>query len=379
MKTLYLEGTFGACGNMLIGSLLAHTDENTFHQCLSGLSLTNEFTISCQKQRRYGIQGNHIQVVCKRDVQTRGLDDIIKIIQDSSLSQPVKANATAVFQRLAQAEAAVHGVPVSQIHFHEVGGIDCMVDIVSTCILMELIAPDRVIVSTLNVGSGTVECAHGLLPVPAPAVAQLLTGIPVTSRFGQGERVTPTGAALITHFATEYGQLPEGKIQSTGYGFGDGEYPEGNYLRSFLLEGGQQTDWVYQLICTIDDMTSESLACACEQLLKAGALDVCQQPVMMKKGRCGTLLTLLCKEKDKFCQLLFQQTTTLGIRVQHIPRVLRGESVFETLHTAYGPVRVKHTGDIAKPEYEDIRKAAENAGSSFEHIVKSVWEEKYGR
>lgn len=304
----------------------------------------------------------------------RALSDIKRLIAASGLSETVKARATQIFQRLGAAESKIHNIPLEAVHFHEVGALDSIVDIVGVCVGLEALQIERIIASPLHVGSGTFKCAHGTYPVPGPAATELLQGVPIYAKDIQGELVTPTGAALVAELAASFGALPLLKIERTGYGAGTREYPKfPNVLRAIigeLLSDAPHLDDTPNTITVIeanlDDLSPQVLGHVMEKALAAGALDLFYTPVQMKKNRPGVLLTLLCQPADRarMCELLFRETTTLGLRYRTEQReILQRE--FVTVATPYGSIRIKLAKNAAgrvvnaAPEYEDCRAAAE--------------------
>lgn len=305
------------------------------------------------------------------------------MISASALSERIKARAQAIFQRIGEAESKIHGIPIETVHFHEVGAIDSIVDIVGACIAFEALNIDRIISSPLHVGSGTFKCQHGTYPVPGPATAELLKGVPIYSKDIQGELVTPTGAAIISTLAESYGQTPAMKIEKIGYGAGTREYPKfPNVLRAILGQLEQDADrtptTVTVIEANIDDQNAQIFGFLMEKALAAGALDLFYTPVQMKKNRPGVLLTLLCKPEDRerMCDLIFRETTTLGVRYRNEEReILMRE--FVTVETEYGPIRIKvgrtKDGSVANtsPEFEDCKAAAEKYQVGL-HDVQTV-------
>ncbi len=301
----------------------------------------------------------------------RALSDIKRLIAASALSQTVKARAQQIFQRLGEAEAKIHNLPIEAVHFHEVGALDSIVDIVGTCIGLEALQIERIIASPLHVGFGTFKCAHGIYPIPGPAATELLQGVPIYSKDIEGELVTPTGAAIISTLAESYGALPLMKIERTGYGAGTRTYPNfPNVLRAMLgklLSDAHDTPETVTVIeANLDDLNAQVFGHLMEQALTKGALDLFYTPVQMKKNRPGVLLTLLCKPEDRtrMCDLIFRETTTLGVRYREERReILQRE--FATVETAYGTIKIKvskaRDGHVlnAAPEFEDCRAAAE--------------------
>jgi uncharacterized protein (TIGR00299 family) protein len=269
-----------------------------------------------------------------------------------------------VYAKIAEAESIAHGKPVAEIHFHEVGALDAIADIAATCYLMQSLRPCTVTASNVNTGSGTVLCAHGEMPVPAPATAAILEGVPVSAGHIEGELCTPTGAALLKHFADEFGQMPEMSISKTGYGMGRKDFEQANCVRAMLGEAAgsiadDTPDRIAELKCNLDDMTGEDIAYATDVLMDAGALDVFTTAIGMKKGRPGIMLTVLCRtsDKEKFAKLIFENTTTIGIRYLEESRYILKRTE-DTAHSRFGDVRMKVSEGYgvkrAKPEYDDI-------------------------
>ncbi len=300
----------------------------------------------------------------------RALSDIKRLIEAAALSDQVKQRAQAIFQRIGEAEAKIHNLPIEQIHFHEVGAIDSIVDIIGACIGLEALGIERIIASPLHVGSGTFKCAHGTYPVPGPATMELLKGVPIYSGEIKGELVTPTGAAIIATLAAAYGPLPLMRVEKIGYGGGTRKYPGfPNVLRAVIgeVETADETPPTVTVIeANIDDLNAQVFGHLMEQALAAGALDIFYTPVQMKKNRPGVLLTLLCApaERARMTELIFRETTTLGVRYREEQReILRREQV--KVETIYGPIRIKigcaPDGHIvnAAAEFEDCRAAAE--------------------
>ena len=306
-----------------------------------------------------------------------GLHEIEHLLSHLDLPQTVRDDALAVYRRIAEAESKVHGRPVDQIHFHEVGTLDTLADVVGVCLLMHLLAPEKVYASSVHVGSGQVRCAHGILPVPAPATALLLSGVPIYGGAIQGELCTPTGAALLTHFVTKFGELPAMRLLKSGYGMGTKDFPAANCVRAMLGETDAPTEEILELSCNLDDCTGEAIGFAMERLLDAGALDVYWTSVGMKKNRPGILLTCMCRplDREKMVELLFRHTTTLGVRESAFRRyTLSRES--KTIQTPDGDIRVKvSTGyGVAreKPEFEDLAKIARETGKSLSELQKNI-------
>lgn len=294
-----------------------------------------------------------------------------------NIPEQVKQDVMAVYGLIAEAESHAHGVPVTEIHFHEVGTMDAIADITAVCLLMHKIAPDQVIVSPVHVGSGHVHCAHGILPVPAPATAYILNGVPMYGGAVKGELCTPTGAALLKHFATRFGDMPVMRTAAIGYGMGKKDFEQANCIRAMLGETEDAGDSVLQLECNVDDMTAEELGFAMEAILAGGALEVYTVAAGMKKSRPGTLLSVLCHEaeKEKLVRVIFQNTTTIGVREHACSRYTLKRS-FETVQTPYGEVQKKISSGYGvtreKYEYEDLARIAREQGMSLEEVRKSI-------
>ena len=289
------------------------------------------------------------------------------------MSEKVKADANAVYALIAEAESAAHGQSVEQIHFHEVGTLDAVADVVGVCALMERLAPERVVVSPIHVGSGQVRCAHGVLPVPAPATAYILKGVPIYGGAIRGELCTPTGAALLKHFADAFGPMPTMAVERTGYGMGTKDFEWANCVRAMLGEAAGGGDAVCELRCNLDDMTGEEIAFAADALREAGALDVWSEAIQMKKGRPGTLLACLCAadREGEFAARMLKHTTTIGVRCQSACRyTLDREAV--TVETNFGPVRAKRSRgygvDRCKMEFDDLAEIARREGIALREI-----------
>ena len=303
---------------------------------------------------------------------------IASIIDGLDIPDPVKEDMKAVYALIAEAESHAHGMPVDQIHFHEVGTMDAVADIAGVCLLFHELGADQIIASPVHVGSGHVHCAHGILPVPAPATAHILQGIPAYSTQVQGELCTPTGAALLKHFVKEFREMPVMTTSKIGYGMGKKDFERANCVRAFWGESGapQQAE-IVELCCHIDDMTAEALAFAGEQLLAQGALDISCAPLTMKKGRAGVSFTVLCKPRDegRIAHAILRETTTNGVRTRRCGKYILTPSV-KTVETAYGPIRVKCADGEGihrkKPEYEDVASAARTAGLPFQKVWEDV-------
>ncbi len=305
------------------------------------------------------------------------MHDIAEIVQALPVSQKVREDVLAVYGLIAEAESHAHGRPVSEIHFHEVGTLDAVADVTAVCLLMEELAPDRVTASPVHVGSGQVKCAHGILPVPAPATAYILRDVPIYGGEIRGELCTPTGAALLKYFVSEFGPMPMMKVQKIGYGCGKKDFPAANCVRALWGETEDNRDKIVELSCNVDDMTAEDMGFALERLLEAGARDAFAIPIVMKKSRPGTLLRVICAEaqKEEMVGLLFQHTTTLGIRETAADRYVLHRQT-ELVDTPLGPVHRKNSSGYGverrKYEYEDLSRIAREQGMSLEEVRRQL-------
>jgi len=303
--------------------------------------------------------------------------EISALLEKLPLSEKVREDAKAVYALIAAAESEVHGAPVEEIHFHEVGSLDAVADVTAVCLLMEMIGAEKVVASPVHVGSGTVRCAHGILPVPAPATALILRDIPIYSGSVRGELCTPTGAALLSRFVSSFGNMPVMRVEKIGYGMGKKDFEVANCVRAMLGETGDGRDEVAVLTTNLDDETPEKIGFAVEALLREGALDVTTAPLGMKKNRPAVELTVLCRpsEAEKFARLLFLHTPTLGVRERVEKRYVLSRSE-ETRETSLGPVRVKTASGYGvkkeKIEYEDLSRAAREAGISLREAEERI-------
>ena len=384
MKLLYLDCGMGAAGDMLgaaLAELLPDDARDAFTSELNAAGIPGVH-VSLDPSVKCGITGTHLTVTVNgteekegghshshehshhdhhhdhqhdhahdhshshdhqrshshdhhHDHSHRSLHDIHHIIDDLKLPEAVRTDILAVYRLIAEAESKAHDKPVSEIHFHEVGTMDAIADIASVCLLLHKLAPDQIIASPIHVGSGQVKCAHGILPVPAPATAYILKDIPIYSGSIQGELCTPTGAALLKHFVTRFAQMPLMTPASTGYGMGTKDFPAANCVRAILGESfaENQAETICELSCNVDDMTGEDIAFAIETFLQNGALDAFTVPCTMKKGRPGVLITVLCKDPDQkqMTRLILQHTTTLGVRSAEKKRWILSRTESETV------------------------------------------------
>ena len=408
-KTLYLDCGMGAAGDMLTAALLELLpNREAFTAELNALSIPS-VTFTTETVQKCGITGTHMTVKVNGKEESEnmhahahehmhtseqiahhhhhhhhsGMHEISHIIDDLPVSNQVKADVRAVYALIAEAESHVHNKPVTEIHFHEVGTMDAVADITAVCLLMERLAPEQVVVSPIHVGSGQVKCAHGILPVPAPATAYILRGVPIYGGSIQGELCTPTGAALLRHFATKFGDMPVMKTTAIGYGMGKKDFEAANCVRALLGETEDAGDFITMLECNLDDMSAEAIGFAQERLFAAGALDVYTMAAQMKKSRPGVVLYVMCRseEKQKMVSLLFRHTTTLGVREQTYQRYTLSRTV-DTVQTAYGKVRRKLSSGYGvsreKYEYEDVARIAREQGMSFAEIMTDIESRSHG-
>jgi pyridinium-3,5-bisthiocarboxylic acid mononucleotide nickel chelatase len=369
----YLDAFSGISGDMLVGAL---ADAGAGRRALldSLASLEIGITPAFESVKRSGIGATKFHAGVADQQPHRHLAHILKIIEKAALPGAVKQNASAVFQRLGEAEASVHRVPIEQVHFHEVGAADSIADIVGACLGLDLLGVSTVVSSPLNVGAGTAQTAHGLLPVPAPATAALLQGRPIYSDGPAVELTTPTGAALAVTLAHGFGPLPPLKVSRTGYGAGGRDFPDrANVLRVLIGEpsGATEATTVSVIEANIDDLSPQVLAYAAERLFERGALDVTLQPISMKKGRPGTLLRVLARpeERETLAQVIFAETTALGLRMYNAERRVQ-ERRSITVETPHGTIRIKVSSEGAyAPEYEDCRRIAAESGIALKQVM----------
>jgi len=371
MKLAYFDCFSGISGDMTLGALVdAGVSLDHLREQLRGLEVPG-WELSSEKVWKNGMSSTYVHVKTEDQSKHRSLSAILEILQKSKLSARVREQASAIFRKLGEAEASVHDVPIEKIHFHEVGAVDAIVDIVGACVGFESLGIDQFACSPLNVGGGTTKMAHGVLPVPAPATAKLLQGKPTYSNGVQKELVTPTGAAIVATLCTSFGPQPAMTVSAIGYGAGTVDLEgQPNVLRIMVGEAAEKTvagldEEISVIEVNLDDMNPQIYGYFQEKALAAGALDVYTTPVQMKKNRPGMLLTLLCRPHDTtaLMDLVFAETTTFGARTYRAQRrALPRESV--NVHTQFGDVRVKISrvnGHIrhAAPEFEDCKKLAE--------------------
>lgn len=413
MRTIYLDCSMGAAGDMLMAALLELLPEkDTFLQKMQSLGLPG-LEISAEPSVKCGITGTHMRVLIHGEEEGRphvhaaeepfhfhadapeaahahvhvhphhhtDLNELTHRISHLNVSEAVRSDILAVYQSIADAESRVHGVPVEQIHFHEVGSLDALADVTGVCLLMELLAPEQVLASPVHVGSGQVRCAHGILPVPAPATALLLEGIPIYGGSIRGELCTPTGAALLRRFVTRFGPLPPMRVEKTGYGMGTKDFEAANCVRAMLGQTEESAGHILELACNLDDMTPEAVGFAMEQLFAAGALDVYTTPIGMKKNRPGVLLTCMCREDDREAMLrtIFRHTSTLGVRVSVCDRYTLSRRQY-AVQTPDGEICVKESSGWGvlrrKAEFEDLARIARQTGKSIAEVLDTISETK---
>jgi pyridinium-3,5-bisthiocarboxylic acid mononucleotide nickel chelatase len=384
MKLAYFDCFSGISGDMTLGGLVdAGCPLETLRSGLRGLQFSG-WTVSAEKVWKNGMAATFVRVTTEDQNKHRGLSAILEILDRSKLSEPVRNNASAIFRKLGEAEAAVHDVQLEKVHFHEVGAVDAIVDIVGACIGFEALGIARFACSALNVGGGTAQMAHGVLPVPAPATARLLQGKPTFSNGVQAELVTPTGAAIVATLCDCFGPQPAMSVSAIGYGAGSADLEgQANVVRIMIGEAAEKTvpafdEAIAVIEANLDDMNPQIYGYFLEKALAAGALDVYMTPVQMKKNRPGTLLTLLCRPADTntLMSLIFAETTTLGARTYTAQRrTLPRETV--NVHTQYGDVHVKLArvnGNIrhVAPEYEDCRRLASEKNVPLQQVINEA-------
>ncbi|MBI5282018.1 MAG: nickel pincer cofactor biosynthesis protein LarC [Candidatus Solibacter usitatus] len=375
MKIAYFDAFSGIAGDMTVAALIdAGADTTTLFTALDSLSTGARFSV--EKTKRAGIAATSFHIAFEDRKKHRHLPHIVKMIEAAALPDPVKASAIRVFNALGAAEAQVHGTTIEKVHFHEVGAVDSICDIVGACLALHLLGIEQVHCSPINTGSGAVQADHGLMPVPAPATALLLAGKPVFARGPETELTTPTGAAIIAALARSCGPMPAMTIQSSGFGAGSKDFPGmANVLRVLIGEttAAPESTLVSVIEANIDDSSPEILGYAMERLLESGALDVTLQPVFMKKQRPATLLQVIARPEDqeRLAAVLFSETSTLGLRITHAERRVQPRAVVE-VETPYGPVRVKAGPHGAAPEFEDCRRLAAQSGLPLKEIYAAA-------
>ncbi len=419
MKTIYLECNMGAAGDMLMSALYEICPQKDwFLYKMNEAMAPFGVSLSAEPMTKCGIRGTHMQVLVSGEEEATvphqlenahasvhtpehthsaghshehshaDYASILENIDALPLADEVKEDIRAIYRLIGEAEAKVHGTTIEQIHFHEVGTLDALADIAGCALLIHLIAPEQILASPVHVGNGFVQCAHGILPVPAPATAELLTGIPYYTGSVTSELCTPTGAAILRYYVAQFFPMPTITTSAIGYGMGKKDFEIANCVRVFLgdtvsylttadEDAFSCDDTILSISCNIDDMTGEAIGLATEIFMAAGALDVYTIPIQMKKNRPGILLTCLCEQEDreKFTGLFFLHTSTRGVRYQVFERA-KLESTFETRSTSYGDIRIKRsTGygiEKVKPEFEDLKSVVLKNGCSLADVTMSL-------
>lgn len=386
MRTLYIDCSMGCAGDMLTAALLElHPDKDDFLRRMNA-ALGGKAVLSASPDSKCGLRGTHVTVLINGDEEgeaTRhhhehtSISEILSFIDSVPLEVKVREDAKKVYSLIAEAESRVHGHPIENVHFHEVGSLDALADVLSVCALMHELAPERILASEVNVGSGTVRCAHGVLPVPAPATELILRGVPIYSGQIKSELCTPTGAALLKYFVWKFGAMPTMQIENAGCGTGKKDFECANVVRAFIGETTDEGDRIIELACNLDDMTPEELSFAMEELFTLSALDVYFTSIGMKKSRPGVKLTCMCRERQRkqMLECIFKHTTTLGVREYVCKRYELGRSE-KTVRTQDGEVRVKTSSGYGaareKAEYEDLAALARKSGKTIAQIRSEV-------
>jgi len=376
----------GCAGDMLTAALLElHPDKDDFLRRMNA-ALGGKAVLSASPDSKCGLRGTHVTVLINGDEEgeaTRhhhehtSISEILSFIDSVPLEVKVREDAKKVYSLIAEAESRVHGHPIENVHFHEVGSLDALADVLSVCALMHELAPERILASEVNVGSGTVRCAHGVLPVPAPATELILRGVPIYSGKIKSELCTPTGAALLKYFVWKFGAMPTMQIENAGCGTGKKDFECANVVRAFIGETANDGEEIIELACNLDDMTPEELSFAMEELFTLGALDVYFTSIGMKKSRPGVKLTCMCRERQRkqMLECIFKHTTTLGVREYVCKRYELGRSE-KTVRTQDGEVRVKTSSGYGavreKAEYEDLAALARKSGKTIAQIRSEV-------
>ena len=403
MKVLYFQCNMGAAGDMLNAALLDLIDDKEdFLDEFRRLGIP-DIKVELTRTQKCSVTGSHLSVMVKGveevsedvslDTQDHDHDhdhehghhhhhehsdyqSICEKINLFPVPDDVKKNAKEIYESIARAEAEVHNTDITQIHFHEVGSMDAIVDVLMFCMLMDKVNPDKVIVSPVHVGSGTVRCAHGILPVPAPATALILKDVPIYGGKISGELCTPTGAALLKHFADEFGDMPAMRLDRVGYGMGNKDFPVANCVRAFLGNTSESEE-IFEIDFNVDDMTAEEVSFAVDRIFEAGAREVFTTSVQMKKGRSGLLITALVGGSHKMdvVTAIFRHTSTIGMREKKINRYVLDRTI-ETENTVYGEIRKKVSSGYGvrkeKYEYDDLERIAKENGLSIKEIIKNI-------
>ena len=384
MRMLYLECNAGASGDMMLGALTALLDAPSELKTMLESAGIPGIRVEIEKGETFNIAGTKVHILIDGEEEGhvhrhchRSLSNVTDIIKGLEVPDSVKVNATAVYRLIADAEAEAHGEPVDLVHFHEVGALDAIADIVGVCMLMEKLGVSKIIASPVRTGFGQVHCAHGMLPIPAPATASLLKGIPTYAGKEEGEFCTPTGAALLKHFVSEFTNMPHISYEKVGYGLGSKKFNIPNMLRAFIGDSDGLLPAVDEITCDIDDMVPEDLGGIVDRLVAEGALDAVLKNCIMKKGRPGFELSCICRKEDteRLSVYILAHTSTRGVRVSGAERY---EMLyrFEEIDTEYGKIRVKVSEGFGirkqKPEYEDLKKVAETHGVPVSEVRRAV-------
>ena len=385
---LYFDIIGGISGDMTLASLLdLGVPKEIFLQELNKLNMDNEFEIEIDYKYENGIKGTKVNVITKEQHCHRNLIDVYDIIDNSRLNNNIKERAKEIFMIVAKAEAKVHGTTIDKIHFHEVGAIDSIVDIVGSCILLDLLNIDKVYSTSVPLGSGFIQCAHGVIPAAAPATVEILKNIPVKFNHVKGECTTPTGAAIIKTICDEFIDELDFNTKKIGYGVGHKKFEKPNILRVALAQEDEHNEVVYEIVANIDDMSSEIYSYLFEKIMDEGALDVFTESIFMKKNRPAYKISILTKKKDlnKFIKLLLTETSTFGVRYKEYNRAKLDRKFIE-VDTIYGKVKVKlgyYNNKLIKlkPEYEQCKLISKTLNIElrevYNEINKSINEKTY--
>ncbi|MBC6696412.1 nickel pincer cofactor biosynthesis protein LarC [Terrisporobacter mayombei] len=379
-KILYFDIIGGISGDMTLASLLnLGVPKEIFLEELSKLNMDNEFTIEISDKFENGIKGTKVNVITKEQHCHRNLIDIYEIIDDSSLNTDIKEKSKKVFMTVAEAEANVHGTTIDKIHFHEVGAIDSIVDIVGSVILLDLLCIDKIYATSVPLGSGFIKCDHGIIPAAAPATVEILKNVPVKLNHVEGECTTPTGAAIIKSLCDGFIKEINLNVSTIGYGVGHKKFEKPNLLRTFICEEEEDSEEiVYEISANIDDMSCEIYSYLFDKILNEGALDVYAQSIYMKKSRPAYKINILVEEKDleKFTNIILLETSTFGVRYNKYNRC-KLDRKFIDIDTKYGPIKFKlgyYNGKLikVKPEYEQCKNIALSLNIPIKEIYDSI-------
>ncbi len=422
MKTLYLDCGMGAAGDMLSAALLElMPDRQAVLDELNTIGIP-QVRYKAEASIKCGITGTHMTVLINGEeegpadsheeghvhgghdhhehhenlehsdghghhehhdhgVEHRTMKDIEAVVNALKVPETVRKNVIKVYGLIAEAESHVHDRPVTEVHFHELGAFDAIADVTAVCLMLDRLSPDRIVASPVHVGSGKVRCAHGILPVPAPATALILKGIPIYGGDIQGELCTPTGAALLKHFADEFGKMPVMSVDAIGYGMGKKDFPAANCVRAMLGNEERRGNEIrYEISANVDDMTGEQVGFAAERIFEAGAADVFTLQAGMKKGRPGILISAICDSEARkaVIEAFFKYTSTIGVREKELTRYVLDRTVY-TRETPYGPLRVKRSEGYGvtreKPEYDDLARIALEKGISVAEAAELTSEQ----